>query len=197
MMGPSQSSGKLVWQALLSPQEIAEWAKCRRQPRKLWRVDGISRPGVYRFVFPEDKPPSCYIGVVGHLGARLRDPICPRTNQKHNSSAKMESGWSVRGAIQNSLGESHLQYLTIEGSVDMCGVILNQHCFEDYFFRLLLENWAIFHAERFEELRPINRDIVRGIQQGTKDFLRLAQGNIAKTDRLGQLIKRGGLETFF
>ena len=107
----------------------------------------------------------------------------------------MESGWSVRGAIHNSVGKCHLQYLTIEGSVDMCGVILNQHCFEDYFARLLLENWAIFHAERFEKLRPLNRDIVRGIHQGTKDFLRLAQGNIAKTNRRGEFIRRGGLET--
>jgi len=193
MNGPTPSFANLVWQELLSSKEIAEWAKSRKQPHKLWRVDDVSRPGVYRFVFPDDR--SCYIGVAGHLGTRLRNHICPKINQKPNPSRKMESGWSVRGAIHNSVGKCHLQYLTIEGSVDMCGVILNQHCFEDYFARLLLENWAIFHAERFEKLRPLNRDIVRGIHQGTKDFLRLAQGNIAKTNRRGEFIRRGGLET--
>jgi hypothetical protein len=90
----------------------------------------------------------------------------------------MKSGWSVRGSVQNSLGKCHLQYLTIEGSVDICGVKLNQHSFEDYFARLLLENWAIFHAEGFEMLRSLNRNIPIGIHQGTKDFLRLAKGNI-------------------
>jgi hypothetical protein len=193
MNGPTPSLGKLVWQELLSSKEIEEWAASRKQPRKLWKVDEVSRPGVYRFVFPEDR--SCYIGEAGHLGTRLRDHICPRIKQKPSPSAKMESGWPVRGAIHNLLGKCHLQYLTIEGSVDMCGVILNQNSFDDYFSRLLLENWAIFHAERFEKLRPLNRFIVRGIQQGTKDFLRLAQGNIAKTDRRGEFIKRGGLET--
>jgi hypothetical protein len=193
MSGPSQPDGKLVWQELLSAKGIEEWAVSRKQPRKLWRVGGISQPGVYRLVFPEDR--SCYIGVAGHFGTRLHDHICPKTNQESEHPAKNVSGWSVRGAIHNSLGKCHLQYLTIEGSVNMCGVKLNQHSFEDYFSRLLLENWAIFHAERFEELRPLNRDIVTGIHQGTKDFLRLAKGNIVKVDRRGAVIERGGLGT--
>ena len=183
MSSPSQSSGKLVWQEFLSPKEIAEWAKSRKQPRKLWRVDGVSRPGVYRFIFPEDQ--SCYIGVGGHFGRRLHDHICPKNNQEPNFPAKVMSGWSVRGAIQNSLGKCHLQCLTLERSVNMCGVKLNQHSFEDYFARLLLENWAIFHAERIEGLRPLNRDIPTGIHQGTKDFLHLAKGNVFKAGRHG------------
>jgi hypothetical protein len=77
----------------------------------------------------------------------------------------------------------------------MGGVKLNQDSFDDYFSRLLLENWAIHHAEQFGGLRPRNRDIVTGIHQGTKDFLRLAKGNIAKGDRHGMIFKRGGLET--
>jgi hypothetical protein len=183
MSGPPQSDGQLVWQELLSPKEIEEWAVSRKQPRKLWRVDGVSRPGVYRFIFPEDQ--SCYIGVAGHFGRRLHDHICPKSNQEPNPSAKMKSGWSVRGAIQNSLGKCCLQYLTIEGSVNMCGVKLNQHSFEDYFSRLLLENWAIFHAERFEEQRPLNRDIVVGIHQGTKDLRRMGKSATEKALRRG------------
>ncbi len=194
MSGPSQSSGQLVWQELLSPQEIEEWAESRKEPRKLWRVGGISRPGVYRFVFPEDR--SCYIGVAGHFGTRLHDHICPRINQKSEDSARNVSGCFVRGAIQNSLGKCHLQYLTIEGSVDMCGVKLSQHSLEDYFSRLLLENWAIFHAERFENLRPLNRFIRTGIHQGTKDFLRLARGNIVSPPGTGWIGNQAGWKRF-
>jgi hypothetical protein len=193
MSDPSQSNGQLVWQELLSPKEIEEWSVSRKQPRKLWRVGDVSRPGVYRFVFPEDR--SCYIGAAGHFGTRLRDHICPKVDQESDGSAKVESGWSVRGAIQNSIGKCNLQHLTIEGSVNMCGVKLNQHSFDDLFARLLLENWAILHSERIDKLRPRNRDIPTGIQQGTKDFLHLAKGNIAKAGRHGRVIKRGGIES--
>jgi hypothetical protein len=101
----------------------------------------------------------------------------------------------VRGAIQNSLGKCYLQYLTIEGAVKICGVELNQHDFDDLFARLLLENWAILHSQKFDNLRPRNRAIPTGIQQSTKDSLRLAKGNIVQPGRHGTVIKRGGLET--
>jgi len=192
MSGPTSSLGKLVWQVLLSSKEIAEWAKSRKQPRKLWRVGDVSRPGVYRFVFPEDR--SCYIGVAGHFGTRLRDHICPKVDQESDGSAKVESGWSVRGAVQNSIGKCHLQYLTIEGAIKIYGVELNRHSSDDLFARLLLENWAILHSERVEKLRPLNRDIPTGIHQSTKDFLHLAKGNIAMAGRHGTVVKRGGLE---
>ena len=195
MSGPSHSDGQLVWKELLSSEEIQEWALSRKQPRKLWKVDGVSRPGVYRFVFPEDK--SCYIGIAGHLGTRLQEHICPKINQKSEHAAKKVSGRRVRDAVHSSLGKCNLQCLTIQGSVNMCGVELNQYRFEDYFARLLLENWAIFHAERFEELRPLNRDIVTGIHQGTKDFLRGTSENIVRLGPDGMVMKRGGLERLF
>ena len=175
MTGSSQSNGQLIWQELLSPKEIEEWAASRKKPRKLWRVDGVSRSGVYRFIFPKDKPPSCYIGIAGDFGRRLHDHICPRINQKPKDSEKVVSGWPIRGAIKNWLGKCHLQYLTIEGAVRVYGVILNQHDLDNIFVRLLLENWAILHSERSEKLRPLNHDIPTGIQQSTKDFLRLAK----------------------
>jgi hypothetical protein len=192
MNGPSQS-GQLVWLELLSPKEIEDWAVSRKQPRKLWRVGGISRPGVYRFVFPEDR--SCYIGVAGHFGTRLRDHICARINQDSEGYTKVGYGWSVRGAIQNSLGQCYLQQLRIQGAVRICGVVLNQHSLDDLFARLLLENWVILHSERIEKLRPRNRDIPTGIQQDLKDDLRPAVGNIVKVGRHGMVIKRGGLES--
>ena len=100
MNGPAPSFGKLVWQELLSSKEIAEWAKSRKQPRKLWRIGDVSRPGVYRFVFPEDR--SCYVGVAGHVGARLRDHVCPKVDQEPNGTAELSlDGWfAVRFRIQ-------------------------------------------------------------------------------------------------
>src|ERR1700722_4799661 len=117
MNGPPDSSGKLVWQELLSPKEITEWAKSRKQPRKLWRVGGVSQAGVYRFIMPEDR--SCYVGVAGHFGERLHDHICPRISQQSEDDAEKMYGWSVRGAIQNSLGQCYLQCLTIEGAINV------------------------------------------------------------------------------
>ena len=176
MNASSPSNGNLVWHELLSPDEMEEWAASRKQPRKLWRVDGVSQPGVYRFIFPGDK--SCYVGVAGHFGERLHDHICPRISQQSEDNTETMYGWSVRGAIQNSLGQYYLQRLTIEGAVNICGVVLNQHSLDDLFARLLLENWAVLYSERFETLRPRNRDIPTGIHQSTKDFLYPAQGNI-------------------
>jgi hypothetical protein len=201
MSSAFQSNGQLVWKELLSAREIEEWAVSRSQPRKLWRVDGHSWPGVYRFVFPNDsfcagssfRGPSCYIGVAGHFGTRLRDHICPSTNQKSKNSARNVSGKSVHAAISDSLGKCYLQYLTIEGAVEMCGVKIVQHSFDDLFARLLLENWAIFHAERIEKLPPLNRDIPTGIPQSTKDDYR--QAILIKVGPRGTVTKRGGLES--
>src|ERR1035441_8019767 len=177
MIEHQQSCKNLVWREILSSREIAEWAKSRKQPRKLWRIDGVSWPGVYRFVFPEDR--SCYIGIANHFGTRLHDHICPRINQTSEDSAKNVSGWSVRGAIQNSLGKCYLEYLIIEGAINMCGVELNQHSFDDLFARLLLENWAIFqseqHKEQIDNLYPRNRDIRTGIHPGTKHLRQMAK----------------------
>jgi hypothetical protein len=186
MIEHQQSCKNLDWRELLSSKEIAEWAKSRKQPRKLWRVRGNSQPGVYRFVFPEDR--SCYIGVAGHFGARLHDHICPRINQKSEESEKTKSGWSVRGAIKDSLGKCYLQYLTIEGAINLCGVELNQHSFDDFFARLLLENWAIFSSEQDseqEKLRPRNRDIRTGIHEGTKNFRQMAKSELKRNLRHG------------
>lgn len=188
-----QSNGKLVWQGLLSPGEIKDWANSRKQPRKSWRTDGNSQSGVYRFIFPDDR--SCYIGVAGHFGIRLRAHICPRSSRQSNDSKKTASGRSVRGAIQKSLGKCYLECLKIEGTVEICGVKIIQDNFEDFPVRFLLENWAILHSERVEKWHPLNRGIPTGIQQGTKDFFRPAEGNTFQVDPHGKIRQRGGLET--
>lgn len=192
MTDPCQSTGRMLWQEFLSAHEVEQWAKCRKQPRKLWRIGGISIPGVYRFIFLDDR--SCYVGIAGHLGERLGDHICP-LNKLSRDPQKTASGWSVRGAIQNSLGKCYVQRMTIEGTVNIYGLKIAQPDLDDLFVRLLLENWAVLDAERNEKLRPRNRDIPRGIHQSTKDFLSFAKGNIARVGRRGELIERGGLET--
>jgi hypothetical protein len=110
-------------------------------------------------------------------------------------SAKSVSGWSVRGAIQNSLKHCYLQQLAIEGAVRICGVVLNQNDLDDLFARFLLENWAILHSERIDKLRPRNRDIPTGIHQGTKDFHRLKKEATEKAGRLGMDSESGWPET--
>jgi hypothetical protein len=195
MTGTTPSIGKLIWLELLSSEEIAEWAKSREQPRKLWRVGDGSQPGVYRFVFPEDKPPSCYIGIAGHLGKRLRDHICPTTKQQSESTIKNSSNCRVRNAIKNWLGKCYLQRLTIEGSVNICGVELNQGSLGDLFARLLLENWAILHSGRIERLSPLNYDVRLAIPQITKDVTHSAKVNLIQTGLRGEIIQRGGRET--
>jgi hypothetical protein len=101
MNKPPQSNGKLVWQECLSPEEIAEWTKSKKQPRKFWRDGGVSHAGVYRFIFPEDK--SCYIGVAGHFGRRLRDHICLRISQNSEGPTKkcMDALFAVRSRIRS------------------------------------------------------------------------------------------------
>jgi hypothetical protein len=85
---------------------------------------------------------------------------------------------SIRNAIKTSLGKCYLQYLTIEGIVETCGVELKQDSFAYLFARLLLENWAIMHTKEFGKLHPLNCDIRSGIHQRTKDVLQPAKGNI-------------------
>jgi len=200
MTAPSQTNGQLVWRELLSTKEIEEWAVSRKQPRKLWRVDDHSWPGVYRFVFPKDKPlPLCYIGEACHIGRRVRDHICPTAKQQSEGTTKDSPGRRVRDAIKNSIGNCYLQYLTIEGAVKICGLELNQQSFVDLFKRRFLENWAILDSEQaskgIDKLRPLNRDIPTGIQQSLKDDLRPAEPNIVTVGRHGKIIKRGGIRS--
>ena len=207
MSDSSQSSGKLDWQELLSAKEIAQWATSREQPRKLWRVGGVSRPGVYRFIFPKGSlcesssrnrssfdGPYCYLGVACHFGDRLRDHICPNNSQESEDVAKNVSGRRVCDAIKKSIGKCYLEYLAIEGTINFCDIEIKQNSFNDLFARLLLENWAIFHSEQFDKYCPLNRGIRTGIQQDLKDDLRPAEGNIV-VRRHGMVIKRGGLES--
>jgi hypothetical protein len=119
----------------------------------------------------------------------------PKDQPKFRRPYEKVYGCSVRGAIQNSLGQCYLQRLTIEGAVKICGVILNQHSLDDHFARLLLENWAILHSERFQNLRPLNRDIPTGIHQSTKDFLRLAKGNIVNPSGIEWIGNQAGRKT--
>ena len=180
MSGPLQLRVNLVWQELLTAEEIAAWSKSHKMPSKLRKVGGKSLAGVYRFIFPKVKDGTsshtpCYVGEAGHLGDRLRAHICPNRPQLRRlaeGSDNLPRVLLTRGAIQNSLGQCTLQRLTIVGSVKLCGVLLNQNSFDDPFARRLLENWAILHSEQIDDLHALNH----GIHQGSKDFRHMAKG---------------------
>jgi hypothetical protein len=201
MTAPSQTNGQLVWRELLSTKEIEEWAVSRKQPRKLWRVDDHSWPGVYRFVFPKDKPlPLCYIGEACHIGRRVRDHICPTAKQQSEGTTKDSPGRRVRDAIKNSIGSCFLQHLTIDGYAKICGLELNQERFVDLFARRLLENWAILDSEQAskgpDKLLPLNRDIPTGIQQDLKGWIGPAKDMMVSPPGMGWVGNRAGRKRF-
>jgi hypothetical protein len=171
-----QPGGALRWDELLSSEEIIEWMTSHRKPRRLWRRQGKSRPIVYRFIFPEfadenGSHTSCYVGEGGDFGRLSSHFSSTDSQEKRNRDGELilDKMWQVKGAVQNSRGELRLEILHIEGSIDLHGITLNQHSLDDLFARRLLENWAIFHAEYVEKLRPLNR----GISQTGKDLRRL------------------------
>lgn len=178
MSSPLQTRGSLSWRELLSPEQVKEWWRTRRKPHDLWRKEQ-SRPGVYKFVFREkvdgsSKHNPCYIGEAGDIGERLSEHFRGCDGQERRGKDEellLDSGYQVKGAIANSDGEFSLQLLTVEGSLNLFGVVLNEASFDDLFARKLLENWAILHAERSEGLYLLNR----GMRQGIKDFWRKAK----------------------
>jgi hypothetical protein len=183
-----QATGELVWEPLLTPEEIVEWWKTRRRPRKLWRIRGMSTSLVYRFVFDEcdgsgGRHTPCYIGEVGDYG-RLSQHFSEEEQgrgspPKQAGDPATAAGWWIRGAVQMSRGNFRLETLKIKGSIRFMGVILNQDDLQDPHARRLLENWAILHARNMENLYPYNC----GISQGTKDFRRMAKATSRKRKR--------------
>jgi hypothetical protein len=192
MSVPSQSNGRLVWQELLSPEEIVRWIKNREKPNKPQLQGCISHPGVYRFIFPtatdgRSSHTPCYIGEAGDLGDRL--PVyfrAPFDKEKRDEEDNLiiNSEWKVQGAIQNairdSMGNCSLQLLTIDGLVTFCGVTFNLNDLDKMAVRRLLENWGILHSIN-EGFYPLNYDI----HQGTRNFLRLKEDAAEKAVRLG------------
>jgi hypothetical protein len=177
-----QSDGKLVWRELLSSDEIREWCSSGRKPAHL-RGKHVC-PGVYRFIFPESKDENgshrpCYVGQGGNVSERLYRHFKPEGAQDpkrdKNGVIKVQTGWHVRGAIQNSCGELSLQILAVESSLRLGEVLLNQHSFDDPFSRVLLENWAILSSEYVDHLRPSNRGISQPMKTLQKKLMGLRQ----------------------
>jgi len=161
-----QSKFRLVWRELLSSAEIVDWVLHRKTPQRI-RSGDFSEPGVYRFVFPEAvdgkaRHTPCYVGEGGNVGRRLRVHFAPPKeglSRLLSGEISLKPGWPVRGNIQNSQGQFILQSLTVEGSISIDGILINQDSFDSPFSRRLLENLAILHSERFDKFRQLNRGI--------------------------------------
>jgi hypothetical protein len=121
--------------------------------------------------------PHCYVGETGEVGKRICDYFILRGKREvrnTDGTLKDYDGGQVRGEIQNSRGVFSIQILRIEGCLEINGVKLNATCFDDTFSRILLENWAILHAEQVEKYYVLNC----GIDQGTKYLQRM--GNVSE-----------------
>ena len=170
-----QDSGALIWEPLLSPEELRTFFQSRRRPASLYRRRNVSRPIVYRAIFPEHVDENgahtpCYIGEGGdlrrlsnHFKSEVPDDVRDRAG-----NLDLPGGWWIRGAIQRSGGNFRLEILKIDGFINFGGIVLSQASLDDPFARRLLENWAILHARDVEKLRPYNR----GISQSGKDLFR-------------------------
>jgi hypothetical protein len=175
----------LVWREVLSQEEIKLWVSDYKKPTSVIQKT-LAHPGVYRFIFPEQvdgtaKHTPFYVGEAGNIGKRLCYHFGPpkkRDEQLDFSNIVLKPGWQVRGAIQNSDGDLSVQILCIEGSVEFCGLILGQSCFDSLHARRLLENWAILYSDHIEKLHPLNL----GLTETGKAFWRMRQLSQTKKD---------------
>lgn len=182
-----QSLGELDFQDFLSPEEIVRWVNNRDKPDKPELHGHISHPGVYRFIFPIASEGSvshqeCYVGETGDLGDRMPDYFCPiRDKEKRDEEKRLvlDSGWNMRGAIQNairdSLGKCALQLLAIRDSVKLCGIGVSQADLDNLHARRFLENWGILYSVQCG-LYPLNC----GVSQSSKDFFRMRKATAKK-----------------
>jgi hypothetical protein len=167
------------WEQLLSAEERFGWFSEKKLPGKLTRVRGKSRPGVYRFIFPEQvdgtaRHTPCYVGEAGDLGERLQCYFrATRHIERRNDCDELilDDAWKVRGSIQKSGGCFSLEVLRIKNFIKLPGVVINEHSLEDPFARRLLENLTLLYALQHEGLHPLNM----GVSQGARDFWRKAK----------------------
>ena len=169
------SDGRPVWRELLSHDEIRAWVNdpIQRSPVRL-RTD-FSCPGVYRFIFPvtTNNETPFYVGEACNLRNRLirhsrRSSLNPKTDQAE---------WRLNGNIRRSRGNFTLEFLEIQGKIDICGVELNRDCLESTFARRLLESWSILCSVERERPRPINVGPTNQKRELRRKFSRPGKGN--------------------
>jgi len=167
--------GKPIWRELLSHDEICTWVNdpIQKSPKRL-RADFFC-PGVYRFIFPlsNNKETPFYVGEACNLHNRL---IRHFRRQSLNSKTD-PAGWKLNGRIRNSRGDFILEFLEIQGKIDICGAELNQGSLESTFARRLLENWSILRSVEGQRPRLINIGPTNQKREVTRIFSWLGKGN--------------------
>jgi hypothetical protein len=182
MTHQAPSDGKPIWRELLSHDDIFAWVNdpIQRSPIRL-KTD-FSCPGVYRFIFPViNNEAAFYVGEACNLGNRL---IRHFRRQSLNSKTD-PAGWRLNGKIRNSRGNFTLQFLEVQGKIDICGVELNQECLENTFARRLLENWSILRSLEGERLRRMNVGPTNQKRELTRIFSWLGKGNRKRRPTMG------------
>jgi hypothetical protein len=155
----------LSWREPFSRDELDRWAKNHMMPRSLYGKH--SYPAVYRFIFPESRDANsshtpCYIGEAKNLSQRLARHFKAGEEFSKNPDGKWgaPTGWRVRGAILNSIGQFVFQVLEITGKVNFNCMTFEADTIppplHNVFIRRLLENWALLYSEWADHLHPLN-----------------------------------------
>lgn len=166
---------KVHWEQLCSNEEIWEWFENRKMPKSLHGK--LTRPGVYRFLFPLDNKSEsksrCYIGQTKSLGGRIRDHL---TMKEINIPEKVEIAETTLSTDKHAKKLSHREraycelyeknkvfgalknvQASIKNSVRLeelmieggylLGVPVNQDSLQFPFARKMLENLELLRAQ--------------------------------------------------
>jgi hypothetical protein len=182
----SRKEFRVSWKPLCTNDELWEWFEKKRRPRSLYKK--LTRPGVYRFLCPnEDAGFSrrCYIGETECLGRRIGEHLTKQRIKVQESDKK--AIWpryqknKIYGALVNLkyqpklMCELSVEELIIGGGY-VLGVPVNQHSFESSFARKMFENLELLRARDVDKFNLLNDEMT----VGAKYFRKMASSASVK-----------------
>lgn len=171
---------RVSWKPLCTNDEIWEWFAKKRQPRSL--RGKLRRPGVYRFLLPDENSPGlfrCYIGEAECLQRRIREHLTLlkiknqdswRSCQKNQILGVLKNLNHSNGHVSGLKDKVSLEELIIEGG-HLLGVPVNHHTLNDPFVRKMFENLELLRADHC--FRLLNHRIT----VSTKEFLKMCKSH--------------------